>query len=233
MPIKRLLKLLQNGVIWVASAGQCRLDVRVLSVQQPYRAVQEAGLPVTDPHGNRCDRMVRVHIRELARPPYDLFQHVSCAQRIYGRYGVYFCVASMASINVTAEVHTRLARVVMGAGQASSEWADLYRRHGVQEISAITAFVVQRLIRGRSSIYGTASHRPDIPSVVVSADSSDWVLAHEVGHVLIAGRGTDPHSKGPGELMREGRDHVSTEINPTFNEQQVAWIRQSPYSLPC
>ena len=69
-------------------------------------------MPVTDPHGNRCDRMVRVHIRELSRPPFDLFQHVSCAQRIYGKYGVYFGVASMTSINVTQDVHARLARVV-------------------------------------------------------------------------------------------------------------------------
>lgn len=178
--------------------------------------------------------MVRVHFREIARPPFDLFQHIAIAQRVYGKYGVYFCAASMTSIHVSAAEHAQLAAVGVGRGQGSSQWAQLFARYGVQDFSSITAFIVRSLVRlpGQSSLYGTSNDEPHRPSVVIGADACDWVLAHEVGHVLL-GAAVPGHSRGHNELMREGPSHTTTETDPVFNEQQVEAIRSCRYALPC
>jgi hypothetical protein len=104
----------------------------------------------------------------------------------------------------------------------------------VQDFSSITAFIVRSLVRlpANAGLYGTSDCRPHRPSVVIGPDASDWVLAHEVGHVLINDI-ISGHSSGDNELMREGPAHTKTEVAPIFTDKQIAAIRRSRYALPC
>jgi hypothetical protein len=198
----------------------------------------------TDPLGNRCDRVLRLHCRQVNHTPDDIYLQIDRAQRIFGKYGIFLQVASIAALRMSNTDLTRLTSIVTEcfADQSTAAQDDLYRRFGVQDLASVNAFFVQRLpvpahppLQQEDPLDGCAGHVPHRPMVLVAAFADTITLAHELGHVLLAHAPDHlrEHSTGPVDVMREGRDDATTFKSARFSIKQLEWIRRSPLLLPC
>jgi hypothetical protein len=194
-------------------------------------------MPATDPLGNRCDRIIRIHLRQLQVVEFDIHKSIRCAQRIYGRYGIFFQVASFEGLHLSPDLNRRLSAVATDCvhDTSSPEQTEIYERYGVQDLSSITAFLVYALHRPgtNSQSLGCGAYSPHRPNVFVSNAANPWVLAHEVAHVLLSDSPAAGHSNGPLDLMREGSVRTATDVDPVFSMNQIYFLRQSRHCLPC
>jgi hypothetical protein len=191
-------------------------------------------MPMTDSLGQMCNRVVRVHLRLVQDADFNVFQAVRAAQRVYGKYKIYFQVATQQSVRLEPEAFARLTALETEClhGSSSPEHAELYARFGAQDFGSITAFVVHDIYRpvAKASLLGCGTAAPHQPSVILSRQAFDpWVLAHEVGH-LLTGLG---HSAGSNDLIRSGPAHTITDTNPVLTPVQLEAALRSPYCLPC
>lgn len=192
-------------------------------------------MPCKDTFGNTCDRLIRVHIRQVQNVHFDIFKAIACAQKAYGEHGFLFEVASSESVRMNLPSLGKLAVVdtLCDWGRSSGDQAELYRRFGVQDLSAITAFLVQGIAQtATKEVNGCAGHAPHQPAVFLGRDASAWTLAHEVGHVLLSSQFEPVHSPSNRNIMYLFPEHIGTE-NPEFTTQQVSQMRKSPYALAC
>ena len=60
-------------------------------------------MPIADTFGNRCDRLLRIHLRRVNDVHYDVANAVKFAQSAYGRCGVLVEVASSRSVHLPVE----------------------------------------------------------------------------------------------------------------------------------
>lgn len=195
-----------------------------------------------DSFGNTCNKMVRIHFRQLQPIAFDLFQALSDAQRVYGKYGILVQSASFEAIRLKRQDMARLHSVETECfeDESSPEQTELYERFGVQDLSSITAFLVGTLpapahppLRQDTPALGCAGHSPHRPAIFIGAFPSPLTLAHEVGHILL--------EQAPGTL----RDHANDPFNvmhpyqalsaknPRFSITQLEWMHRSQMLLPC
>lgn len=191
-------------------------------------------MAMTDSLGHVCNRVVRVHLRFVQDALFNTSQALQAAQRVYGKYKIYFQLASQEAVRLDPQSFARLAvlETECAHGASSPEQAELYARFGVQDFRSITAFVVAALHKPVAKTYtlGCGTSAPHQPAVIVSHYARDpWVLAHEVGHLLTGGG----HSAGAADLMRSGPAHRVTDANPVFTYEQLEAVLRSPYCLPC
>jgi hypothetical protein len=107
-----------------------------------------------------------------------------------------------------------------------------HRRSGAGP-TTILVFIVSGMYGpdGRyNGIRGCAAHRPGDPAVVIRARNiTHWLMAHEVGHVLLGSSFQPVHSDDESNLMF--KDDIEYNYNAGLTEGQVRAIRRSPSCL--
>jgi hypothetical protein len=197
-----------------------------------------------DPFGNRCDRVLRVHCRQINNTPDNLYLQIERAQRIFGKYGIFVQVGSIAAVRMSDSDLSRLSTVVTEcfAGESTPVQDEIYKRFGVQDLVAVNVFFVQRLplpahppLRQDTVLDGCATYSLHRPMVMLASFADTITLAHELGHVLLghAPEHVQEHSTGPTNVMREGPDDTMTLKSARFNIPQIEWMRRSPLLLAC
>ena len=183
-----------------------------------------------DSFGNACDRLVRLHLRQLYQVEFDVLDSVKRAQKVFGQVGFLIEVVSSKSMSMDAASLQTLNSIQTSCtpGRSSADQLAVFRRFGVQDLHSITTFFVQTLMdTERYEQNGCAAHAPDAPAIFVGSVATPWTLAHELGHVLI-GRQSG-HMQSDGHVMSPTW-MIGTE-NPAFTEPQVKLMRKSPYAL--
>lgn len=191
-----------------------------------------------DPLGNRCDRVLRVHVRRVHSGELDIALSTRFAQKIYGSIGIHFQISSMETLSLSDADRERFAtqETVCLSQVGNNERDELYRRFAVKDFASITAFLIKGFVdplrpTSRYVAVGCAAHEPHQPAVYVGSQADPWALAHEVGHVLLEGE--LDHSDAPNNVMRSGIDDIRTLLAPAFDPEQVANIRRSRHLLRC
>jgi hypothetical protein len=200
-------------------------------------------MPCVNTFGQRCDRVLRLHVRQVNHVAFDIHQSLQRAQRIYGKYGIFVQVSSIQGVQMPLRDVSRLSSVETecNANESSPEQAELFARFGVQDFASVTVFLVQTLPvpakpprKQETAPDGCAGHAPHRPAVYLTAFVDNIVLAHELGHVLIEHSALpEHHTEGDRHVMRSGADEVMTIKDPTFSIRQLEAIRRSPFLLPC
>lgn len=193
-------------------------------------------MAIKDPLGNTCDRLVSVHIRQLQAVDFDILGSVRCTQRVYGRYGIYFKVASLQSLHMTDAARTYFETLATSCiqGRTNVKRSSMFEQFGVQDLASITVFLIKtldHLVPKPTIMVGCAAHDPSEPAVYLARAATPYDLAHEIGHMLL-GMNYD-HSIVPNNVMLEGAYEQSTAVNPKLTPSQVATMRRSPYARPC
>jgi hypothetical protein len=192
---------------------------------------------MTDAFGNRCDRLLRIHIRNVAAGPYDLDQGMRCAQRVYGPCGVRVEIASLSSVSLPAETAKEVAHIDMACapGEIAAKQNELFAWFGVQDFASVTVFLVS-VLNGypvNDPLRGCAMHSAHRPAVYLSALAHASTLAHELGHLLLASSPRAGHTDMPGNVMIDGGLRGWTDANPRFDAGQILLLRKHPCLLPC
>ena len=185
-----------------------------------------------NPLGNKCDYCVRVHIRVAAKLSFDINRAIRNAQRLYGRYGIYFEIASSQSVLIPAEYAGDLEIVSTEciAGEESPEQKLLLDLFSASDMVGVTAIFVSML---SGATLGCASHAAYRAGVIVSSFAPIWTLAHEVGHVLLGQYYTPHHTSSDGNLMFAGTATQTRVNDPTLEVSQLNQMRRSPYLTRC
>lgn len=189
-----------------------------------------------DPLGKRCDFAVAIHVRQVATTQSSVLGQVRNAQRVFGNCGIYFEVATMQSIALDSAAYSRLAVVstVCQWNQESAEQSELFSRVGASAFQqGITVVFLRDIMTPNGWVNGCASHAPHRAAVLVSAASSPWTLAHEVGHVLLGPSFMPLHSTSRQNVMFAPTADLHPSQPPTFDKSQQVQILRSPYVVKC
>lgn len=194
-------------------------------------------MPTTDILGNRCDRLLRIHIRRISAVPYDVVQALRYAQRVYGPCGILVEMASQQSVALPIETSREMTRLTLACSyDAIAEKQDeLFAWFGVKDLASITVFIVEQLKQTPSfeEVRGCAAHAPHRPAVYLSSLAIESTLAHELGHVLLTRSFTPKHSRESSNVMLDGALRVSSSTSPGFDRAQTEQLRKSSLLLSC
>lgn len=186
-----------------------------------------------DMFGNNCDRLVRVHVRQVQSVNFDVLDSIKRTQKLFGQHGFALEIASSQSIHMDSRSLMRLMLVETTCirGRSSPDQAELFSRFGIQDLNSITAFFVQALfVTGTfNENNGCAAHARHLPAVFVARDATPYTLAHELGHVLLGATAENQHMTNDTNIMSP-TFLLGTE-SPSFTPQQVAQMRRSAYAI--
>lgn len=187
-----------------------------------------------DPLGNRCDYLVRVHIRHMQPVVTDIAESVRCAQRVYGGNKILFEVASTQCVSLRGFDIERynIVNTECSFRLESREHSELFARAGVGDLEGITVFYVRSILTSDGASNGCASHPPHRPSVLIGTKHTPWTLAHEVGHVLLGPRYSG-HTTESNNLMYGSSFVFNRDSNPELNALQLNQIVSSPFVRRC
>lgn len=103
-----------------------------------------------DPLGNRCDRVLRVHVRRVHSGELDIALSTRFAQKIYGSIGIHFQVSSMETLSLIDADRERFAtqETVCLSQVGNNERDELYRRFAVKDPWALAHEVGHVLLEG-------------------------------------------------------------------------------------
>lgn len=186
-----------------------------------------------DRHGNECSKRIPIHIRTLALPKFNYNKSIEFAEKLYGSIGVYFDIQSGLCMALSKANSVKLA-VIDGTckwDQNNSEQDDLYKLAGLSRSDGVIAFIVGGIKQpSGSGLNGCAGHEPDKPAFVVSANASNFTLAHELGHVLLGPKYSPVHTTSMSNIMfGGGTSKIPSTTSPTFDAKQTAQILKSSY----
>lgn len=194
-------------------------------------------MPTTDLFGNRCDRLLRIHIRRISVVTYDVIQALRYAQRVYGPCGILVEMASQQSVSLPVETSREMTRLTLACSydDIAEKQDELFGWFGVKDLSSITVFIVEQLKQRPSyeDVRGCAAHAPHQPAVYLSSLAIESTLAHELGHVLLTRSFIPKHSREPSNVMLDGALRISSSASPGFDRAQSEQLRKSPLLLSC
>lgn len=202
-------------------------------------------MAIVDSFGRRCDKMLRLHFRQVNNTHFDTFQAVSRAQRIFGKYGIVIQTASVVALKLSNKDLSRFTVVTTecAADEESPEQSELYDRFGVRDFSSVTVFLVQLLkdpvnpplLPPPDNFDGCAAYRPGRPAVFLDAFTNGYTLAHELTHVLLdhAPVLLQEHSKDPVNVLVDGLLETMTAKEPRLSTRQLEQVRRSPHLVNC
>jgi hypothetical protein len=202
-------------------------------------------MAIVDSFGRRCDRMLRLHFRQVNHTHFDTFQAVSRAQRVFGKYGILVQTASVLALKLSNKDLSRFTVVTTecNGDEESAEQAELYDRFGVRDFTSVTVFLVQMLkdpvnpplLPPNHDFEGCAAYRPGRPAVYLDAFTNGYTLAHELTHVLLdhAPVLLQEHSRDPANVLLDGLLETMTVKEPRVSIKQLESIRRSPHLVAC
>lgn len=172
---------------------------------------------------------VRLHFRSLVVDPLQPLKIlIEGAKVAYDQYGIRVRYVSGQCLNLSEEQAARF-EVVDGECNweiSSGEYAELQKLGPHVPPGDIRVYVVNDI--GMPDISGCAGHAPGKPAVTMAAYSYRWVLAHEIGHVLLTKDFLPRHWDHPDNLLwRAGHGNNPSPV-PVLTDAQVRAMRKSP-----
>ncbi len=174
----------------------------------------------------RHSHEVRVHFRSLAVFPLQPPQvQLDSAQIAFDQYGIKIRLMSELCLDLTEE---QLAMFETFDEQcnwdiSSGEYAELQKLGPSVMLNEIGVFIVNHM----SAHTGCAGHAPGKPAVAIAADSYRWVLAHEIGHVLLTKHFVPVHWSRRDNLMWDAGHTNNPSPVPVLSDRQVVAMRKS------
>lgn len=144
--------------------------------------VGEVPKPCFDPGG---DLEVKIHLRTLVAPYYSIAAQVNATNEIFSSAGISCSVISDESLNLPHLNH-------YDAGPCSSrgnspDQIELSQYRDGAGSNEIVIYWVDSIDSNIGALAGCAASLAGKPMVVMSKSASQYVLAHEIGHVLDLG----------------------------------------------
>jgi hypothetical protein len=164
-------------------------------------------------------RLVTLHAKIIHEPPRLVEDQVASMNQVFAVADIRVELGSVERLNLPEFLDVDIGRCVRG--EVTDEQRRLFTtvRAGVAA-NHICAYWVRSI--GFPTI-GCAAHPPNLPSLLMTSFGSQWVLAHEVGHVL----GLN-HEANQDNLMF-ARDSI-TNPPPDLNSNQILVMRSSPWA---
>jgi len=106
-------------------------------------------------------------------------------------------------------------------GQPTAEHNILYQNRNNAGADDIVVYLVNMLVSGTGNYVGCATHPNGQPGCAIVQTSSDWLLAHEVGHVLGLGHVDDKIASNSDFLMWPNTSWTNTPPDVTSTEFQT------------
>lgn len=150
------------------------------------------------------------------------------AQLVYNAHGILVKCGAPMCVELSPHELEKYSRIDGGCtwGVSSGEFLELHRRGNVEVgFGEIGVYFVPSMA---TKLQGCAGHLPLRPACILTSDAHSFLLAHEVGHVLLTSAFMPFHSQEVGNLMMEEIDVIDGET-PTLNDKQLAKIMRSPY----
>jgi hypothetical protein len=164
-------------------------------------------------------RLVTLHAKIIHQPPRPVEDQVASMNQVFAAADIRVELGSVERLNLPEFLDVDIGRCFRG--EVTDEQRRLFTtvRDGVAT-THICAYWVRSI--GFPTI-GCAAHPPNLPSLLMTSFGSQWVLAHEVGHVL----GLN-HEANQDNLMF-ARDSI-TNPPPDLNSNQILVMRSSPWA---
>jgi hypothetical protein len=176
---------------------------------------------------------VRIHLRSLALTEVAMSFQEANARMIYSQYGIYLDVRSGMSLMLSPAETKKFEDLDVGeclAGKPTDALKALHKLglQGVGVNEVVIYFVPKIFDETGVEINGCAALDPARPAVVVSSTSTQWTMAHELGHVLLGN--FDPvHSTDNSNIMFIPTADIVANP-PGFSPEQLTAIRASRYT---
>lgn len=130
------------------------------------------------------------------------------------------------------------------SGQTTQDQNDLFANRNNVGNNELVVYIVQTLIGGAGNFVGCASHPDGQPgAAVVQAGNADWLVAHEVGHVLglrhvcvmpTQQNPNPPNACGPGDSDNLMFPNVFwTNLPPDLSAAENSTMINSNLTVPC
>lgn len=159
------------------NSAKIRLLARSISVDRGCCDGFEANNP--SPAGPLC---VNLHAKILADPNTAIEQQVIAMNDIFRLAEITVQLQSVERLDLPEFNDLEIGACVQG--QTTDEQRRLFNNRNNAAPEDICAYWVETLTSNSGSVIGCAAHPPGIPALVMTPDGTDFVLAHEVGHVL-------------------------------------------------
>ncbi|WP_447785297.1 zinc-dependent metalloprotease family protein [Pseudomonas germanica] len=133
------------------------------------------------PRGPLC---VNLHARLVTNANVDVARLIAATNEIFNTRNVTIHLATTERLNLPQFFDLEVGQCV--SNEFTAEQSELYQQHrGQAGANDICAFFVDSLTSNTGNVIGCAAHPPGVPSLAVMVTgTTQWCLAHEIGHVL-------------------------------------------------
>jgi hypothetical protein len=175
---------------------------------------------------------VKLHFRSLTLTNVPLSSQEANARMVYAKYGIYLDILSGMTMILSEDELKVFDEVDVGEcvdNKLSTELADLHKI-GLQGVAAneVVVYFAPKLKNAKHKpLNGCAAINSDRPALVVSATSTPWTLAHELGHVLLE-KYSPVHSTDTANVMFKTTAGI-TSFPPDLDTEQLKAIKASKY----
>jgi outer membrane protein OmpA-like peptidoglycan-associated protein len=182
---------------------------------------------------------IRLHLKILVQPRrFTIARMLQSMRQVYEPKGFLVEVVSCEVIKSrrleVLDIHCPGRRTICcpfpcATRLLNREHVDLFRNQHHVRTNELAVYFVRRTLPG---LNGCCAHPVGRPGVIVTAQASQWTLAHEIGHVLGL-----PHVLVNTRLMIDGSlggtNALVTPPLPVLTNSEVSTMMRSALTLPC